>query len=67
MESYVRIGGRDLKNLTYAYMGVGVKNCHNHAYVINEWSLLTQNKMLLESLSAKGIEPPGFFINHRVI
>ena len=23
MESYVRIGGRDLKNLTYPYMGVG--------------------------------------------
>ena len=37
MESYVRIGGRGLKNLTYAYMGVGgVKNCQNHAYVINE-------------------------------
>jgi hypothetical protein len=23
MESYVRIGGRGLKNLTYPYMGVG--------------------------------------------
>ena len=23
MESYVKIGGRDLKNLTYPYMGVG--------------------------------------------
>ena len=27
MESYIRIGGRGLKNLTYPYMGVGeVKN-----------------------------------------
>ena len=41
MESDVRIGGRDLKNLTYSYMGVGgrVKNCQNHPYVINEWPL----------------------------
>ena len=40
MESYVRIGGRGLKNLTCAYMGVvGVRNCQNHAYVINEWPL----------------------------
>ena len=39
MESYVRIGGRGLKNLTYPYMGVGeVKNCQNQAYVINEWA-----------------------------
>ena len=38
MESYVRIGGRGLKNLTYPYMGVGgVKNCQNRPYVINEW------------------------------
>jgi hypothetical protein len=38
MESYLRIGGRDLKkNLTYLYMGVGgVKNYQNHPYVINE-------------------------------
>ena len=42
MESYVRIGGRGLKNLTYPYMGVGggVKNCQNHPYVINEWPLI---------------------------
>ena len=40
MESYVRIEGRGLKNLTYAYMGVeGAKNFQNHAYVINEWPL----------------------------
>ena len=40
MESYVRIGGRGLKNLTYPYMGVvGVKNCQNHPYIINEWPL----------------------------
>ena len=26
MESYVRIGGRGLKNLTYPYMGVGVRS-----------------------------------------
>ena len=38
MRSYVRIGGRGLKNLTYPYMWVGgVKNCQNHPYVINEW------------------------------
>ena len=37
MESYVRIGGRSLKNFTYPYMGVGgVKNCQNHPYIINE-------------------------------
>ena len=35
IESYVRIGGRGLKNFTYPYMGVGgVKNCQNHPYVI---------------------------------
>ena len=33
MESYVRIGRRGLKNLTYPYMEVGgVKNCQNHPY-----------------------------------
>ena len=43
MESYVRIEGRGLKNLTYPYMGVGgVKNCQNHPYVINEWPLTAQ-------------------------
>ena len=42
MESYVRIGGRDLENLTYPYMGVwGVKNYQNHPYVINERPLRT--------------------------
>ena len=41
MESYVRIGGRSLKNVTYPYMGVGggSKISKNHPYVINEWSL----------------------------
>ena len=40
VESYVRIGRRGLKNLTYPYVGVGaVKNCQNHPYVINEWPL----------------------------
>ena len=44
MKSYVRIGGSSLKNLTYAYMGVGgVKNYQNHAYVINKWSLTIQH------------------------
>ena len=39
IESYVRIGGRGLKNLTYPYMGVeGVKNCQNHPYVIKNKS-----------------------------
>ena len=38
VESYVRIGGRGLKNLTYAYVGV-VKNCQNHDYLIIEWPL----------------------------
>ena len=44
MESYVTIGGRGLKNLSYDYMGLGgggVKNRQNHPYVINEWSLIT--------------------------
>ena len=40
MESYVRIGGKGLKNLTYPYMGAGeVKSYQNHPYVINEWTL----------------------------
>ena len=39
MESYVRIGERGLKNLTYSYLGEGVTNCQNHSYVINEWPL----------------------------
>ena len=38
MESYVRIGGRGLENLTYKGV-VGVKNCQIHPYVINEWPL----------------------------
>ena len=41
MESYVRIGGRGLKNLTYhsldGSVGGGVKKGQNHPYVINEW------------------------------
>ena len=43
MESYVRIVGRGLKNLTYPYMGVEgrVNNFQNHPYVINEWPLST--------------------------
>ena len=46
MESYVTIGGRGLKYLTYPYMGVeGVKNCQNHPYVINEWSLAIHKKI----------------------
>ena len=36
MESYVRIGTRSLKNLTYPFMGV--KNFQN-PYVINDWPL----------------------------
>ena len=32
IKSYVRIGERDLKNLTYPYMGEGIKL----PYVINE-------------------------------
>jgi hypothetical protein len=40
MKSYVRIGRRGLKNLTYPYMGAGgIKNGQNHPYVINEWPL----------------------------
>ena len=40
MESYIRIGGKGLKNLMYTYMGWGgVKNCQNRPYVINEWPL----------------------------
>ena len=42
MESYIRIAGRGLKNLTYPYLdgGGGVKNCQNHPYVINEFDLV---------------------------
>ena len=40
MESYVIIGGRGFKNLTYPYMEVGwVKHFQNHPYVINYWPL----------------------------
>ena len=45
MESYIRIRGRGLKNLTYPYMGVGeVKNLKNHPYVINGWPLITYTR-----------------------
>ena len=41
MGSYVRIGGRALKNPTYPYMGVGeVKNCQNYPYVIDKCPLM---------------------------
>ena len=51
MESYVRIGRRGLKNLTYPYMGVGeVKNCQNHPYVINELPLWNQSHVLGKGL-----------------
>ena len=50
IESYLRTGGRGLKNLTYAYMGVReVKNCQNHAYVINKWPLKCPKSYLLET------------------
>ena len=52
MESYVRIGGRGLKNFTYPYMGVGgVNDCQKRPYIINEWPLknsilfFTENKL----------------------
>ena len=54
-----------LKNLTYAYMGVGegVKNCQNHAYVINEWRLSTvvQWSVLCNSDSSWLTEYTGIF------
>ena len=43
IESYVRIGGKGLKNIKvilYGGKGGGVKNCQNHPYVINEWPLI---------------------------
>ena len=47
MESYVRIGGRGLKNLSYPYMAVeGVKNCQNHPYVIMNGPLCTVKDMM---------------------
>ena len=59
MESYVRIGGKGLKNLTYHYMGVGgVKNCQNHPYVINEWPQTVQhssNKTWKKHLLVRGL------------
>ena len=49
MESYIRIGERGLKNLTFPYMGVGeVKNCQNRPYVINEWPLIQHEKYFLK-------------------
>ena len=48
MESYERIGGRGLKNLTYPYMGEeGVKICQNHLHVINEWPLSTKGDITI--------------------
>ena len=57
MESYVRIGGRYLNNLTYAHMsigggGEGVKKCQNHAYVINEWPVNTHGGLSQSLLCA---------------
>ena len=55
MESYVRIGGRGLKNLTYTYMGVEwVKIFQNHPYVINEWPPIVDLQRLLKA----GDAPP---------
>jgi hypothetical protein len=40
MESYVRIGEEGFeKSYVPLHGGRGVKNCQNHPYVINEWSL----------------------------
>ena len=45
MESYVRIGGRGLKNITYPRKGEGgVKNYQNHPNVINKWPLTISDK-----------------------
>jgi hypothetical protein len=53
MESYVRIGGRGLKNITYPYMGGGgVKYFQNHIYVINEWLLILRHKSPRGALTA---------------
>ena len=40
MESYVRMVGRGLKNHVGLHGGRRVKNCQNHAYVINDGSLV---------------------------
>ena len=53
MKSYVRIGGRGLKNLTYPYMGGGFKNYQKHPNVINEWPLNVQD--LIETEDQRGI------------
>ena len=62
MESYVRIGGRGLKNLMYPYMGVerGVKNCQNHPYVINEWPLRCDELIIKPSLKRLYFVGPSF-------
>jgi hypothetical protein len=40
MESYVRIGREAFEKSSIRLNGGrGVKNCQNHAYVINEWPL----------------------------
>ena len=53
IESYVRIGEKGLKNLTYPYMGVGgVKYCQNHPYVINKWPLISYLAFECMELSA---------------
>ena len=55
MESYVGIGGRGLKNLTYPYMGVEEdNNCQNHPYVINEWTLTRSNALRARSVLSQG-------------
>ena len=44
-----------MKNLTYAYMGVGggVKNCQNHAYVINEGAPIRTEILREQNFSLK--------------
>ena len=55
MESYVRIGGRGLKNLTYPYMVVvGVKNCKHHPYVINESPLMCKLFLIVSPAKREG-------------
>ena len=63
MESYVRIGGKGLKNLTYPYMGVGggQKLPKNHPYVINLWPL---NVSFLNKLAASCSGGPCSWQDH---
>jgi hypothetical protein len=63
MESYVRIGEGVWKILRMLDWELrGVKNCQNHAYVINEWPLTWEGKNVIQFSLISGCRPCNLLI-----